>query len=333
MQAVRRIAARLGIVIAGLALAATAGAQSLEKVTFNMSWLPQGSSIGAIVAQAQGYYKEVGLDVNIVRGYGGNRTANELDQGQFEFAYVDPISLALARSNGGHVRLIGAINTTWPGSICYVEKKGKQLALNDMKGMTLGGGSASPVHNVVPTWLELNGKPRDYVKLLRMDPAVVDASLIEGKIDLAECWKGSNLATIMKQAKAAGVKVGWIDYSEYGLNAYGPGIATTDDLIAKNADLVRRFVKATYRGYQFAIDKPDAAADIMVKMFPTVDRNVGLQQIHEIDRLLVDPQTRDKPFGFLRQDRMQSTATFVDKAFNLNGKVKAADLYTDDFVK
>jgi len=332
MQTIRNIVVRVAAVVA-LAAAGPLFAQSLQKVTFNMSWLPQGSSIGIMVAQDQGYYKEAGLDVNIVRGYGGNRTANELDQGQFEFAYVDPISLALTRSNGGHVRLIGAVNTTWPAGICYVEKNGKQLTLNDMKGMTMGGGSASPVQNIVPTWLEMNGKPRDYVRMLRMDPAVVDASLVEGKIDLAECWKASNLATIMKQSKAAGVKVGWIEYRDYGLNAYGSGIATTDERITKDPELVRRFVQATYRGYQFAIDKPDAAVDIMVKMFPTVDRNVGLQQIHEIDQLIIDPQARDKPLGYLRPDRMQSTAAFVDKAFDVKGKVKATDLHTDEFVK
>src|SRR6478735_9542733 len=101
MQSIRRIGTTIAAA-AALTIAAASVAQSPEKVTYNMSWLPHGSSIGAIVAQAQGYYKEAGLDVNIVRGYGGNRTANELDQGQFEFAYVDPISLALTRSNGGH---------------------------------------------------------------------------------------------------------------------------------------------------------------------------------------------------------------------------------------
>jgi len=85
MQSIRRIGATLAAA-AALALAGASTGQTLEKVTFNMSWLPQGSSIGIIVAQAQGYYKEAGLDVNIVRGYGGNRTANELDQGQFDFA-------------------------------------------------------------------------------------------------------------------------------------------------------------------------------------------------------------------------------------------------------
>src|SRR2546428_4711247 len=84
-----------------LATAAAFQAQGQEKVTYNMSWLPQGSSIGVMLAQERGWYRESGLDVNIVRGFGGNRTANEPDQGQFEFGYVDPISLILNRSNGG----------------------------------------------------------------------------------------------------------------------------------------------------------------------------------------------------------------------------------------
>ena len=148
MQTIHRIVRSLAVVAAAGCAAGLVQAQ--DKVTFNMSWLPQGSVIGPIVAQTEGYYKAAGLDVNLVRGYGGNRTANELDQGQFEFGYVDPISIVLNRSNGGKVRLVGAINTTWPGGICYVTKRYQPKSIDDMKGMTLGGGSASPVHNVVP---------------------------------------------------------------------------------------------------------------------------------------------------------------------------------------
>jgi len=318
-------AAALAIALAVCA----APALAQEKVTFNMSWLPQGSSIGPIVAQDQGYYKEVGLDVNIVRGYGGNRTANELDQGQFEFGYVDPISLVLNRSNGGKIRMVGAINTHWPGGICFVESKVHAKTLDDLKGLTMGGGSASPVQNVVPAWLETNGKPKDFIRLLRMDPAVVDATLIEGKIDLAECWRASNRATLHKQARAAGVKIGWIEYSDYGLDAYGSGFASTEDTINKRPELVRKFLKASYRGYAFAKANPEKATDIIVKVFPTVDRAVALEQINDINDLIVDPKASDKQLGYLRADRIRATVGFVDKAFGLNGKIKPEDIYTD----
>jgi NitT/TauT family transport system substrate-binding protein len=323
--------ARVAGALAAAAAASAAWAQ--EKVTFNMSWLPQGSVVGVVVAQDKGWFREAGLDVNIVRGYGGNRTANELDQGQFEFGYVDPISLVLNRANGGRIRMIGAINTEWPAGICYMTGKLNPKGLDDLKGLAMGGGSASPVHNVVPTWLEKNGKPRDMIRMLRMDPAVVDASLVEGKIDLAECWRASNRAVLQKRAKAAGSDVRWIEYRDFGLNAYGSGFAAREDYIAQKPDVVRRFLRESYRGYQFAAQNPDQAADIMLKMFPTIDRDVALQQIREISELLQDKDVRDRGLGYIREDRMKSTVGFVDSAFDLKGKVKVEDTFTNSLLK
>jgi NitT/TauT family transport system substrate-binding protein len=304
-----------------------------EKVTYNMAWLPQGSSIGVIVAQDRGYFREVGLDTNIVRGYGGNRTANELDQGQYEFAYVDPISLILNRSNGGHIKMVGAINTRWPAGVCYVAQRNRPKSIDDLKGLTLGGGAGSPVHNVVPAWLEMNGKPRDFIKLVRLDPAVIDTSFMEGKTDLAECWQASNRPVLAKLAKAAGVQVGWLNYADYGLNAYGSGFATSDAMIQKKPDTVRKFLQASYRGFQEAFANPEAAADTLVKMFPASDRAIALAQIKETADIMTDPQAKAQGLGYLREDRMTSTLNFVDKAYDVKGKVKLSDIYTNAFLK
>ena len=318
------------VIVLSLGTATTIHAQ--EKVTYNMAWLPQGSSIGPIVAADRGWFKEVGLDVNIVRGYGGGRTANELDQGQFEIGYVDPISLMLNRNNGGKIKLVGAINTKWPGGICYVVKQGLKKTLDDMRGLQLGGGSASPVHNVVPAWLEMNGKPRDFIRLLRLDPAVVDISLIEGKVDLAECWLASNWPLLRKQAKAAGVALDWVRYSDLGLDSYGSGFAAREEYITKKPEVVGNFLRVSYRGFQFANEKPDEAADLAVKMFPNLDRAVVLDQIREINDLIIDPQAADKRLGFMREARIRSGLAFLEKAFDLKGKVKVEDMFTNDML-
>lgn len=325
----RRIMELIGGLAVSTVLAASGPASAQEKLTFNMSWLPQGSIVGVAVAADQGWFKEVGQDVSLIRGYGGNRTANELDQGQFDIGYVDPISLVLNRSNGGKIRLIGAINTQWPGGICYNSAKHPVKTIDDMRGLDMGGGSASPVQNVIPAWLELNGKPRDFIHMLRLDPAVVDISLIEGKVDLAECWRASNRSVIKKLAKAAGEQIGWIEYSAYKLNAYGSGFAAREETIAKKPDVLRNFLRASYRGYEFARSKPEQAADIMMKMFPTQDRSIVLDQINDINDLVVDPDVAAKGLGFIRDDRMASTVSFVDKAFDLKGKVQLGDTFTN----
>jgi NitT/TauT family transport system substrate-binding protein len=321
------------LLVGSIAALACAPVLAQEKVTYNMAWLPQGSSIGVIVAQDRGFFKEAGLETNIVRGYGGNRTANELDQGQFEFGYVDPISLILNRSNGGKIRMVGAINTRWPAGVCYVTKRNQPKSIDDLKGLSLGGGAGSPVHNVVPAWLEMNGKPRDYIRLVRLDPAVVDASFIEGKTDLAECWQASNRPVLAKLAGNAGVQVGWLNYADFGLNAYGSGFATTDAMIEKKPETVRKFLRASYRGFEAAFANPEQAADIVMKMFPASDRAIALAQIKETADIMNDPQARAQGLGYLRDDRMASTLGFVDKAFDLKGRIKVNEVYTNQFLK
>lgn len=229
--------------------------------------------------------------------------------------------------------MVGAMNTRWPAGICFDKKRHPVKGLDDLGGLSMGGGSASPVQNVVPAWLELNGKPKDFIRLLRMDPAVIDASLVEGRIDLAECWLASNRAVMQRRAAQAGVELGWIDYADLGLDAYGSGFATRDELIQKNPELVRKFLRGAYAGFEYALKNPDQSAQIMVKMFPVVDPGVALQQIKEMNTLVVDPEVKEQGLGHIREGRMRSTVEFVNKAFDLGGKVKVEDVYTNAMLK
>ncbi|MDP2268622.1 MAG: nitrate ABC transporter permease, partial [Deltaproteobacteria bacterium] len=96
--------------------------------------------------------------------------------------------------------------------------------------------------------------------------------------------------------------------------------------------VVKRFLQAAYRGFEFARSQPQEAADVMLKMFPTVDRAVALQQIQDINDLISDPGAKEQGLGHMRDDRMRATVMFVDKAFGLNGKVQVKDTYTNEFL-
>lgn len=313
-------------------VSATGLARAAEQISLNLAWLPQGSLAGPIIAKEKGWFDEVGLDVSILRGYGGSRTANEVDQGMFTVGYVDPINVALNRQNGGHLRMIGVINGVWPAGVCYIKKdQADQRGINDILGLKMGGGAASPVHNILPAWLEMNDKKRDAISLLRLEPAVVDASLIEGQIDLAECWRASNRAVLQKLAKGAGKDVGWIEYADHGLNAYGSGFVANETTIAEKPEALRAFLKASYRGYAFALEDPEGATDILLKAYPTLDRDITLQQIKELASLLAPEgqiQTTFKP------ERISDTHKLVTTAFGLpSDTIKAEDLFTNELAK
>ncbi|MCT7299000.1 ABC transporter substrate-binding protein [Ralstonia sp. CHL-2022] len=318
---------------AGLGAGMLSAAHAADAVRVNLAWLPQGSTGGILVAQAKGYYKEAGLDVTVMRGYGGQRTVNEVDAGLFEFGYGDPVSVTLNRAHGGHTVMVGAINTRWPGAMCYVERPGfKVTSLKDLAGMTLGGGGASAVQNIVPAWLKQNGMAPDAIKLVRLDPAVINTALLQKRIDLSECWEGASLAVQQAFAQRAGQKLGKVFYRDFGLDMMGSGIVTTDRYIAQHPDVVKRFVEATYQGYAFMRDQPKAAADAIVAQQPLLDRAILQQQIAETNNLISDEQDKHK-IGWLRPERINRTIDFLSRAFDLGGKVRPADLYTNRFVE
>lgn len=316
-----------------LAMLGVAGqAQAAEEISLNLAWLPQGSLAGPIIAEANGWYDEVGLTVTLSRGYGGSRTANEVDQGMFTVGYIDPINVAQNRKNGGSLQMIGVINGVWPAGLCYVMKSvDDKRSVDDLLGLKMGGGAASPVHNILPAWLEMNGKERNAISLLRLEPAVVDASLLEGRIDLAECWRASNRAVLQKLARDAGKEVGWIEYSDHGLNAYGSGFAATEATIAQKPEALKAFLKASYRGYAFAIENPEAAADILLKAYPSLDREITLQQIKELPSLLAPAGKIEATFD---AKRMGDTYELITGAFELpRDAVKADELFTNELAK
>ena len=92
----RMIGAALSALALTLAGCGGGGDADKEKVTFNMSWLPQGSMSGVIAAIDKGYYAEAGLDVNVVRGFGGGFGCGSFAAASAAFAW--PASFSISAS-------------------------------------------------------------------------------------------------------------------------------------------------------------------------------------------------------------------------------------------
>ena len=306
---------------------ANATAES-RTVRFNMAWLPQGSMAGIFVAIDKGYFAAAGMTVEPVRGFGGMRTANELDQGMFEFAYIDPLSVALNRSKGGTVRMVGGINMRLPAGACFVKERHRIEKPADLAGLRFGAGQSSMIQALLPAWLKDNGIDPTRVEQIQLDPAIVVSSLVEGRIDAAECWLGNSLALFDKAAKAKGVTIGRIAYADFGLDVYGSGFAARDDLIEKDPEAVRAFLKAAYRGYADAARDPKAALVIIRKYYPLLDEAVTERQIRETAALMAAEGGSHR----LTPEKVERTVTYLQASGQLQGFDQTSRLFTNAFV-
>ena len=69
-------------------------------VSIQLKWLPQSQFMGYYVAQAKGYYEEVGLNVNIVSGGGDISETTAVNNGTVDFGVTWVTNLASANAGG-----------------------------------------------------------------------------------------------------------------------------------------------------------------------------------------------------------------------------------------
>lgn len=303
-------------------------AKGLSHVRFNMGWLPQGSMAGIFVAIDRGYFADVGLEVEPMRGFGGIRTVNELDQGMFDFAYADPLSVALNRAKGGKTRMIGGINMRFPAGACFVKERHKIAKPADLAGLRFGAGQSSAIQTLLPVWLRNNGVDPDRVARIQLDPAIVVTTLVEGKIDAAECWLGNSMALFDKAAKARGLTIGRIAYADFGLDVYGSGFVSRDAIIARQPEQVRGFLTAAYRGYADAARDPKSALAVIRKHYPLLDEAVTERQIRETTALMAAEGGSLR----LRPEKVARIVTYLHSSGQLTGSEPTETLFTNAFV-
>jgi ABC-type nitrate/sulfonate/bicarbonate transport system substrate-binding protein len=241
-------------------------AQNLKPVTVVLDWTPNTNHTGLYVAKNQGFYEEEGLAVEIVQP--GQAGADQMVAGgNAQFGVSNQESVTYARIQDVPIVSLAAIiqhNTS--GFASPVSKNIKTP--KDFEGKTYGGWG-SPVEAAVLQSL-MNTVGADFNKLEIVNVGNTDFfTAVQRDIDffwIFYAWTGV-------EAELRNEEINMIyltDYSEK-LDYYTPVLITSEAMIADDPETVEAFMRATAKGYQFAIDHPEQAAEILISMEPDLD--------------------------------------------------------------
>ena len=283
---------RKATLLLSLVTAAFAGpAAAVDKVTVQLKWLPQAQFAGYYVAQAKGFYKEVDLDVTIKPGGPGIAPAQVLAAKGADLV-VDWMPSALAAREAG-VPLVNVAQIFNGSGMMLTCKKSKGISTaKDFKGKTLGvwfGGNEYPFLS----WMGLLG-----IKTSGANP------------DVKVLRQGFNVDLLLKNQAAC---ISTMSYNEYwqvidaGVKATDlvtfayeeQGVATLEDgLYAREPDLrdpayvakFVRFVKASIRGWEYALKNQDEAVDIVLAADTLGDSTAAVQkrQLENVAKLITN---------------------------------------------
>lgn len=296
-----------------------------EKVTVILDYVANTNHTGLYVALNQGYYADAGLEVEIVEPTeGATATLIASGQGDFGISYQEDVTVALTADDPLPIKAIGTIiqhNTS--GFASYAEKG--ITSVSDFEGKTYAGwggpGEAAVLEAV------MNAAGADFSSL---DIIISDGSGFEALKDRADImWFFEAWDNV--RAKMNDFPLNYMELRELDsrLDYYTPVIITSDRLIGENPDMIRRFMAATAKGYEYTIVNPDVSAGILHQYAP----DYSLEMLTASQRILAGKYREDTDtWGIMKDEVWDNYTGFMVEYGVIEKAIPAAECYTNEFL-
>ncbi|SER43685.1 ABC-type nitrate/sulfonate/bicarbonate transport system, substrate-binding protein [Gracilibacillus ureilyticus] len=240
--------------------------EELKDITFVLDWTPNTNHTGLYVAKEKGYFEEEGLNVEIILP--GEAGADQtVASGQADFGISAQEAVTEARVQDIPIVSIAAViqhNTS--GFAAPVDKGISSPA--DFAGKTYGGWGAPVEAAVIDSLMKQEGASVEDVEIINMGNSDFFTA-VERDVDFA--WIYYGWTGVEAELRDVELEMLYLtDYSEK-LDYYTPVITTNEEMIDSEPDTVHALLAAVTKGYQFAIDNPSEAADILIEAVPDLD--------------------------------------------------------------
>jgi ABC-type nitrate/sulfonate/bicarbonate transport system substrate-binding protein len=305
----------------------TGSVGDLQKVTLVLDWTPNTNHAGIYAADAEGYYADAGLDVDIIQP-GENGSLPALGSGKADFAVSVQEQVIPARAEGVPVVSVAAIlqhNTT---SLLSLADTGVERPA-DLAGLRYGGYGGQLERELVESLVECDGGDPDDVSFVEVGNVDYRIGMEDGFYDFVWVFDGWDVIRLEEIDEVDVDTLPFIEYADCIPDWYTPLLATTDEVIDDDPDLVEAFVGATAKGYAYAIDHPAGAASILLDAAPELDTGlVEASMAYLASRYQADADQ----WGIQRESVWVDFEAFLRRSGLVTEPVDVTEAYTNDFV-
>lgn len=297
-----------------------------EKVTVVLDWTPNTNHTGLYTALENGYYKDQGLDVEIVQPpEGGAASLVASGKADFGISYQEEVTYAKTSDDPLPIKAIAAV--IQHNSSGFASPKDKNIKTpKDFEGKIYGGWGSESETAAIKAVMEKTGA--DFDKVTIADIGQDDFfTATTNSVDFAWIYEGWDVV----QAKLKNFDLNFIPLNQFDkrLDYYTPVIISNETLLNDNPELAKKFMKATTEGYQFAIDNPEEASKILVKHAPEIDEELAI----ESQKFLASKYKDDAPrWGEMKDEVWNNYTAFLKEYGLINKDLKPEDAYTNEFL-
>lgn len=293
----------------------------LEKTSLRLKWVCQAQFAGYYSALKEGYYKDVGLSVTIDPAGPNISPIQAVTSGVNEFGIAGAEQIITAIDNKVPIVAIAVIYRETPEAL--VSKKELNIkAPKDLEGKTVGVVYEND-ENLYRLFLKKNNVDENSIKEV---PAITGISqVMTDQVDAKMAYEMNDAILL----ELEGEKVNLLRFRDYGVKVYADTIFTTKEMVEKHPDKVKKFLKASLKGWNYAIENSEKSVSQLIEINPTLKYEHQLGYLKGSIPLIMT----DEKIGVSDSKIWENMIDNLYENKMIKKKIKASEVYTNEFLK
>ena len=325
-------------VLAGAAAAAamrapSARAQAPDKFQFRLNWTLYGEHAPFFVAPDKGFYKEEGFDVEILEGSGSTTVAQLVANGTNPVAYVDAATMMRGINAGMPIRAAGVSLQQSPMAFIYRADAPRPTKIEEIKGSRIAITAGDASLAIFTAFMgKLNMQLSDVQMIVVANPQAKEQAVLSKQ---ADALLGYFMDQGPRMQLQTGVKMGWTRlYDLAGVTTLSSAVITNTNWLkdAKNQDILRRFLRASQRGWDHTDKNREEAAKIFIAHAPAFNMEIALLEINGTMTIIRTGHTKDKPLFWTAKEDWQESQDLLQKYAKMAEVSDVGVYYTNEYL-
>jgi NitT/TauT family transport system substrate-binding protein len=314
---------------------------ALTKVKLQLQWFYQSQFAGYIAAVDRGFYKEQGLDVQLLEGGVDIVPQTVLAQGKADYAVAWVPKALASREQGADITDVGQIFAR-SGTYQVAFKSSGITSPAGFKRKKIGNWGFGNEFELFAGITKAGLNPARDVTLVQQQFDM--QALLKKDIDAAQAMSYNEYAQLLEARNPATGKLytaddfSVIDWKQVGTSMLQDAVWASTGKLKDKAyqDQTVRFLAGTIKGWAYCRDNPQSCRDMVVAKGSKLGKSHQLWQMNEVNKLIwpaapggvgmVDPAAWKQTVDISLTTKNQTGDTVLKKA-------PSADAYTNDYIQ
>lgn len=299
----------------------------LKKVTFVLDWTPNTNHTGLYVAEAKGFFEEAGLDVEIQQPpEDGAAVLVASGRADFGVSFQDSMAAALAGEDALPITAVASVIQHNTSGIISRAGEGMDTP-KGMEGHSYATWNGAIELATLEQVVKADGGNFDKVELIPSTVTDEVSALKTNSVDsiwIFYAWAGV-------KTELEGLETDYFEFADIDpvFDYYTPVIIAGDKFLEEEPETAKAFLEALQKGYEFAIENPEEAADILCKAAPELDKELVVAS----QKYLADEYQAEAPYwGYIDAERWNGFYQWVNDHKLVENEVPLNTGFTNDYL-